>query len=70
MLKGDINWGSGGLELEGTIRPATADSPMRVEIIGTGRPELNTTDWEYDYNATLAFQWPNGIVRFRRWSAR
>jgi hypothetical protein len=63
-LKGTIDWGSGGLDLQGTIRPAGAGAPLTVEIIGTGRPGApgtGTAGWEYDYYAHLAYKWPNGI---------
>lgn len=60
-LRGAIDWGSGGLDLTGTIRPATATTPLGVAIVGLGRPYSTTKDWEYDYNAFLAHQWPNGI---------
>ena len=60
-LKGTIDWGSGGLDLKGTIRPAGARAPLTVEIIGTGRPGSPTADWEYDYYGHLAYQWPNGV---------
>ena len=63
-LKGTIDWGSGGLDLQGTIRPAGAGAPLTVEIIGTGRPGApgtGTAGWEYDYYAHLAYKWPNGV---------
>jgi hypothetical protein len=63
-LKGTIDWGSGGLDLQGTIRPASAGAPLTVEIVGTGRPGApgtGTVGWEYDYYAHLAYTWPNGI---------
>jgi hypothetical protein len=63
-LKGTIDWGSGGFDLQGTIRPAGAGAPLTVEIIGTGRPGTpgtGTVGWEYDYYAHLAHQWPDGI---------
>jgi hypothetical protein len=62
-LRGVIDWGSGGLDLKGTIRPATATTPLGVEIAGLGRPgpDSTTRDWEYDYNAHFAYQWPDGI---------
>jgi hypothetical protein len=66
-LKGTIDWGSGGLDLQGTIRPASAGAPLTVEIVGTGRPGApgtpgtGTVGWEYDYYAHLAYKWPNGI---------
>ncbi|MCA6121184.1 hypothetical protein J6500_04585 [Bradyrhizobium sp. WSM 1704] len=60
-LSGMIDWGSGGLALKGTIQLATATTPLAVQIVGTGRTNLGTEGWEYDYNAQLAHQWPNGI---------
>jgi hypothetical protein len=63
-LRGTIDWGSGGLDLQGTIRPAGAGAPLTVEIIGTGRPGApgtGTAGWEYDYYAHLAYTWPNGV---------
>jgi hypothetical protein len=60
-LKGTIDWGSGGLDLQGTIRPASAGAPLTVEIVGTGRPGTGTAGWEYDYHAHLAYRWPNGV---------
>jgi hypothetical protein len=60
-LEGTIDWGSGGLDLKGTIRPAAAGAPLTVEIIGTGRANTPTADWQYDYHAHLAHQWPNGV---------
>jgi hypothetical protein len=32
-----------------------------VEIVGTGRPNTGTANWEYDYHGQLAYQWPNGV---------
>lgn len=51
------------LDLQGTITPAAADSPLTVEIRGFGRPgsDSDTKDWEYDYHASLAFHWPAGV---------
>jgi hypothetical protein len=57
-LKGIIDWGSGGLDLKGTICPA---GPLTVQIVGMGRPGTQTDGWRYDYNATLAYEWPNAI---------
>jgi hypothetical protein len=57
-LKGIIDWGSGGLDLKGTICPA---GPLTVQIIGMGRPGSQTDGWRYDYNATLAYEWPNAV---------
>jgi hypothetical protein len=60
-LSGTIRWGHDGLDLKGTIQPATATTPLSVQIVGTGRKEIGTEGWEYDYNASLAHQWPAGI---------
>jgi len=60
-LQGIIDWGSGGLDLTGAIRPASAGVPLGVAIVGLGRPGSQTDGWEYDYNANLAFEWPNGV---------
>jgi hypothetical protein len=58
QLKGIIDWGSGGLDLTGTVCPA---GPLTVQIVGMGRPGSQTDGWRYDYNATLAHEWPNAI---------
>jgi hypothetical protein len=60
-LRGTIDWGSGGLDLKGTIQPAGATAPLSLQAVGTGRPKTPTEGWEYDYNACLAHDWPNGI---------
>jgi hypothetical protein len=60
-LTGIIDWGSGGLDLEGTVSQAGAKAPLSVAIRGLGRPGTDTEGWEYDYNASLAHKWPNGI---------
>jgi hypothetical protein len=60
-LTGTIDWGSGGLDLQGTITPASAGAPLAVAIVGTGRPKSPTAGWEYDYHGYLAYQWPNGV---------
>lgn len=60
-LKGIIDWGSGGLDLKGSVQPATAGAPLTVNIVGTGRPGSQTAGWEYDYYAHLAHEWPNGV---------
>jgi hypothetical protein len=60
-LKGTIDSGSGGLGLKGTIRPAAAGAPLTVEIVGSGRPNTETQDWQYDYHGHLAYKWPNGV---------
>jgi hypothetical protein len=57
-LKGIIDWGSGGLDLKGTVSSA---SPPTVQIIGMGRPGTETEGWRYDYNGALAYEWPNAV---------
>ncbi len=58
-LTGAIDWTGGGLDLKGTIRES--DGGPIVEIVGTGRPNTGTANWEYDYHGQLAYQWPNGV---------
>ena len=57
-LKGIIDWGSGGLDLKGTVSSA---APLTVKIVGLGRPGTQTDGWRYDYNAALAYEWPNAV---------
>lgn len=49
------------LDLKGTVRPATGQAPLTVEIRGFGRPGTGTEGWEYDYYAFLAYHWPHGV---------
>jgi len=56
-----IDWGSGGLDLSGTIQPGSAATPVAFAIVGLGRPGSQTEGWEYDYNGCLAYKWPNGV---------
>src|SRR5215475_2234914 len=58
-LKGAIDWTGGGLDLQGKI--STQGDALTVHIIGTGRPYTDTANWEYDYHAALAYQWPAGV---------
>ncbi|MEY9699475.1 hypothetical protein ABIE71_002218 [Bradyrhizobium diazoefficiens] len=60
-FKGVIDWGSGGLDLSGEIRPGSADTPVAFAIVGVGRPGSQTDGWEYDYNGCLAYEWPAGV---------
>jgi hypothetical protein len=63
-LKGTLVMGSRlVLDLEGTITPATSGAPLSVAIRGFGRSgnDSDTDGWEYDYNGSLAFQWPAGV---------
>jgi hypothetical protein len=60
-FKGVIDWGSGGLDLAGTIKPGSADTPVAFAITGLGRKGTETDGWEYDYNGCIAYQWPAGV---------
>lgn len=66
-MKGMIDWGSNGLDLTGTIRPAVGDAPLALHMVGLGRPNPppsdpnSTAGWEYDYYAYAAYEWPNGV---------
>lgn len=58
-LVGTLDMGSGYvLDLKGTI---TQTAPLSVAISGYGRAGTPTDGWEYDYNASMAYQWPNGV---------
>jgi hypothetical protein len=58
-LTGTLDMGGGYiLDLKGTI---TQTAPLSVAISGYGRTGTPTAGWEYDYNASLAYQWPNGV---------
>lgn len=69
-LKGALDWQSGGLDLQGTIQPANAGEPISVAIVGTGRQNTDTEGWEYDYRASLAYQWPTALIKSPPSSAR
>jgi hypothetical protein len=60
VFKGVIDWGSGGLDLTGTIKAGNAGTPVAFAIVGIGRPGSQTDGWEYDYNGCLSYQWPAG----------
>jgi hypothetical protein len=60
-LRGGLDWQGGGLDLQGTIQPASGTAPLSVAIVGSGRPKTGTDGWEYDYRANLAYEWPNGV---------
>lgn len=60
QFKGVIDWGSGGLDLAGTLKPGNSDTPVAFAIVGTGRPGSQTDGWEYDYNGCVAYNWPAG----------
>jgi hypothetical protein len=56
-----IDWGSGGLDLSGIMKPGSTKMPVAFAIIGLGRPGSQTDGWEYDYSGSLAHKWPAGI---------
>ena len=58
-LTGAIDWDGGGLDLQGKV--SDEDGAVSVEITGSGRTGTDTANWEYDYRAALAFQWPDGV---------
>jgi hypothetical protein len=58
-FNGSLDMGNGRiLDLKGRI---TQTAPLSVAISGFGRAGTPTEGWEYDYNASLAYQWPNGV---------
>jgi hypothetical protein len=60
-FEGVIDWGSGGLDLTGTIKSGNVDTPVAFAIVGLGRPGTQTDGWQYDYNGCIAYKWPAGI---------
>ena len=46
--------------MQGTVTAGDTGQPA-VKIVGTGRWNTNTANWEYDYEARLAYRWPNGV---------
>lgn len=60
-FEGVIDWGSGGLDMAGRLKPGSPDLPVAFAITGTGRPGSQTDGWQYDYNGCVAYRWPNGI---------
>lgn len=60
-LTGAIDWEGGGLDLAGTVQPATGDTPITLHIVGSGRPGSGTEGWRYDYHGSLAHSWPEAV---------
>jgi hypothetical protein len=60
-LTGRLDWPGGGLDLSGSVQQAEADGPLSVAIVGSGRVKTSTQGWQYDYRASLAYRWPNGV---------
>ena len=60
-VTGTLDMGGGFvLDLEGTVAAGSAGLAS-FEIVGTGRDGTPTAGWQYDYNGSLAHQWPNGV---------
>jgi hypothetical protein len=61
-LKGTLDMGGGlVLDLDGSVRAPDKGSPLSVAIKGHGQAGTKTEGWEYDYDAFLGYQWPNGV---------
>lgn len=59
VLTGTLDMGGGRvLDLKGKI---TETAPLAVAISGYGRAGTPTDGWEYDYYASLAYRWPDGV---------
>lgn len=59
-LAGEIDWGSGGLDLTGEVTSA-ADGTLAVSLVGMGRAGTQTDGWRYDYQGWLIQPWPGGV---------
>jgi hypothetical protein len=60
-VTGTFDMGNGFvLDLKGTMQTSSAGD-ITVELFGTGRPSTPTANWEYDYKASTAPKWPNGV---------
>ena len=60
-LTGNLDMGGGlVLDLKGTMQ-TTPSGDIGIVVIGTGRAGTKTEGWEYDYKATTAPKWPNGV---------
>jgi hypothetical protein len=58
-ITGTLDLGGGRvLDLKGSI---TQTAPLSLAIAGYGRAGTPTEGWEYDYNASLAYEWPAGV---------
>jgi hypothetical protein len=60
-LTGNLDMGGGlVLDFKGTMQIAPSGD-IGIAVIGTGRAGTKTDGWEYDYKATTAPKWPNGV---------
>lgn len=60
-LTGRLDWPGGGLNLTGTVQQPEPNGSLSVAIVGSGRTNTSTQGWQYDYRASLAYRWPNGV---------
>jgi Raf kinase inhibitor-like YbhB/YbcL family protein len=63
-LEGTFESRDGGLpllNLRGTVRPGVGDEPASFDIVGTGRSDSGTADWEYHYHGHLIRKWPHVV---------
>ena len=66
VFKGELRFGPQDvMDLRGTITKATATCPVRVHIVGQGRPGTSTEKLFYDYEGSLVSLWPNGVDQRR-----
>ena len=60
-ITGTFDMGGGFvLDLKGTMQTSSAGD-ISVDLIGTGRANTPTANWEYDYRATTTPNWPNAV---------
>ncbi|MBR0716334.1 hypothetical protein [Bradyrhizobium liaoningense] len=60
-VTGTLDMGGGlVLDLKGTMQTLPSGD-ISVDLIGTGRDNTPTANWEYDYRATTAPKWQNGV---------
>lgn len=60
-VTGTLDMGGGlVLDLKGTMQ-TLASGDISVDLVGTGRDNTPTANWEYDYRATTAPKWQNGV---------
>lgn len=48
------------LDLRGTMQTSSSGD-ISIDLIGTGRANTPTADWQYDYRAVTTPKWPNGV---------
>ncbi|MBR0826549.1 hypothetical protein JQ596_13455 [Bradyrhizobium manausense] len=60
-VTGTLDMGGGlVLDLKGTMQ-TQASGDISVDLVGNGRDNTPTANWEYDYRATTAPKWQNGV---------